>query len=271
MIHVATVHYRSDQWIDVQTTFLRRYLRHPYQIWANLEGVEQHAAQFDHVVPALGRHEYKLNLIAAEISAVSSPDDLIMFLDGDAFPIADPMPTVLQALSHHHLVAVQRPENDQDPQPHPCFAVTTVRNWMEIGGDWCPGHPWEPARSGARPVTDVGGNLLRLLELHHRTWLPLQRTNRLNLHPVWYGVYGGIVYHHGAGFRPALSRHDWLSQPRLLPQELRTLPIIGLSARTYDFVRLRYWARSTSRREATRSAHIYQDIKANPRFFERFL
>src|SRR4051812_39439082 len=51
VIHVVTVHYQSDQWIDVQLEYLARHLQEPYQVWANLEGVApEHDAKFDVVV-----------------------------------------------------------------------------------------------------------------------------------------------------------------------------------------------------------------------------
>ena len=89
VIHVATVHHKSAQWIDVQLDYLRRHLHEPYRVVANLEGVEHgHDSKFDRVVPAIGRHSGKLDYLAAEIVGEADPDDLLMFLDGDAFPIA---------------------------------------------------------------------------------------------------------------------------------------------------------------------------------------
>jgi hypothetical protein len=58
-------------------------------------------------------------------------------------------------------------------------------------------------------VTDVGGNLLGALEERGVEWEPILRTNRRNLHPLWFGVYGDLVYHHGGGFRRRpISRVD---------------------------------------------------------------
>src|SRR5438552_3959048 len=134
-----------------------------------------------------------------EISQVASPDDLLMFIDGDAFLIADPMPTIREGFEKAPLIAVRRAENFNEPQPHPCFCVTTVRTWNELPGDWTSGYTW-PGPTGRRGG-DVGGNLLRRLELTGTPWVELLRTNRVNLDPLYYAVYGGIVYHHGAGFR----------------------------------------------------------------------
>ena len=45
--------------------------------------------------------------MAAEVGATADPDDLLMFLDGDAFPIADVMPVVHRALDQ--MVLHRRP------------------------------------------------------------------------------------------------------------------------------------------------------------------
>jgi len=129
-----------------------------------------------------------------------------MFLDGDAFPIADVVPFLSEKLRHYPLVAVQRRENLGDPPPHPCFCVTTVRFWKDIHGDWKEGYRWRNQQGW--PVTDVGGNLLGLLEAAQLPWFPMRRSNKRELHPLWFGIYEDLVYHHGAGFRNPLSRFD---------------------------------------------------------------
>lgn len=133
MLYVATVHYKSPRWIEIQTDYLRRHLSVAYRTWASIEGIERsYATSFDHVLEQRGPHAGKLNHLALEICHVAEDDDLIMFLDGDAFPIADPMPVVTAALEAAPLVAVRRAENANDPQPHPCFCVTTVGTWRSL-------------------------------------------------------------------------------------------------------------------------------------------
>lgn len=209
MLYVATVHYRSPRWIEIQARHLRRHLPVPFQTWTSLEGIDGHSCDelFDVVLQQRGPHAGKLNHLAMEICHVASDEDLIMFLDGDAFPIADPMPLITESLERAPLVAVRRVENLNDPQPHPCFCVTSVGTWRNLPGDWSPGPVW-PGVAGRR-VSDVGANLMRALELSETTWVQLRRSNGSKLHPVFFAVYGEIVYHHGAGFREdTLSRSD---------------------------------------------------------------
>ena len=239
MIHVATVHHRSDKWIDVQLAYLRRHLNEPYRVVANLESVPgDHEHKFDRVIPAKEGHPGKLNLLAAEIVAEAQPDDLIMFLDGDAFPIVDPMPTVRKALDTSVLIAVRREENEGDQQPHPSFCVIRVRDWDRIRGDWSMGHCW--SNSSGEMVTDSGGNLLATLERRDLPWTPITRSNKVNLHPLWFAVYGNIVYHHGAGFRDPMSRSIRANQP---PPWTRVgqLPVLGNMIRAVDTARLERW------------------------------
>jgi hypothetical protein len=264
MIHVATVHWQTAKWIVVQHDYLARHMAEPYRVWGSLEGIDEtYTKWFDHVVPSLGTHAAKLNLLALAIREVAAPDDVILFLDGDAFPIADPMPVVRAALDESVLVAVRRDENAGDPQPHPSFCATKVESWEALHGDWSKGYGWA-AKSG-QPVSDVGGNLLFALQSRNMSWTPLTRSNRHNLHPLWFGVYGGIVYHHGAGFRTKkMSRHD--------SREIRPEP--PRSSRVG-----RWWQRQRRRRRKAQrvrentqlSEHVFQQLTTDPEFFRQFL
>jgi hypothetical protein len=85
VIHVVTVHHRSARWIDVQVGYLRRHLLRPYRTYASLEGVDPAwHDRFDVVVLSAGRHAGKLNHLARVVLDEADPDDLLMFLDGDA-------------------------------------------------------------------------------------------------------------------------------------------------------------------------------------------
>jgi hypothetical protein len=200
------VHFGSPRWIEIQARYLREHVGVPYQTWTSLQQIEpSYSAYFDFVIEQQGSHAGKLNHLANEILRVANADDLVMFLDGDAFPIADPMPLIERSLQRAPLVAVRRRENAGDPQPHPCFCVTTAGAWRSLAGDWSAGYSW--VNDAGERVSDVGGNLLRKLELTHTPWVPLLRSNRTNLDPVFFAIYSDVVYHHGAGFRGARGLH----------------------------------------------------------------
>jgi hypothetical protein len=261
MLHIATVHFESPRWISIQARELRRHLHIPSQVWTSLEGIDaSYGKYFDHVIDQDGPHADKLNHLALEICHTAEDDDLLMFLDGDAFPIADPEPLITSGLEKASLVAVQRVENYGDTQPHPCFCVTRVGDWKSLRGDWTKGYMWSDV--AGLPVTDVGANLLRQLDLTDTPWVPLLRTNRHNPHPLFFGIYGDAVYHHGAGFRWPISRVD-LQNVRPITQT--DLPMIGPLARRADRIRHQAQCRLIARRNLRQAEEIFQLIQQDER------
>jgi hypothetical protein len=268
VIYVATIHYKSSKWIDVQLGYLRRHITESLKTFAVLDGIdEQHHAQFDRVVPAKGGHEGRLNLLAAEISAQAKPDDIIMFLDGDAFPIADPMPAVHDALATTSLLAVRRDEANGDKQPHPCFCAISVGEWARLQGDWSTGYQWR-TNSGIA-MSDVGGNLLGCLERTGSSWTPLLRTNTRNDHPLWFGVYGSLIYHHGSGFRPPLSRVDLEALPPGLRGSGR--PVVGPIVDRLNEYRRERQVRAIQKRYERVGDRWFELLRRDPHFYERLI
>ena len=229
MIHIATVHWRDGRWLEPQRRYLDRNVEAPYRIHADTdqsgEGPDAHAA--------------KLNALATAIAREAEPDDVLVFLDGDAFPIA-PLDDFLRAtLGRVPLAAIRRDENLGDRQPHPSFCATTVGFWQELGGDWSRA-PW--TNDVGWEISDPGGKLLETLTEKRVDWHPLERTNRVNLHPVLFGVYDDVVYHHGAGFRAVFDRVDRLRAGAIpdLPADLAGEPPPGLAGVAWK-VRAKRW------------------------------
>jgi hypothetical protein len=253
------VHYGSPQWIEIQTKHLRAHVSVPYQTWTSLERIDPaYAVHFDHVIDQAGRHSDKLNHLAIEITNQAAEDDLLMFLDGDAFPIADPVPLITDGLAKAPLIAVRRAESNNDRQPHPCFCVTTVGTWRRLGGDWSPGYRWVDARG--KHVTDVGGNLLRELELTNTPWVEVLRSNHNDLDPIFFAIYGDTIYHHGAGFRAGeLTRtHHTLAPTRLpVPQ----VPVLRRGVMRINHAKWQAWERRTRREQAARSERMLERIR----------
>ena len=173
----------------------------------------------------------------------SNPNDWLIFLDSDAFPIADLRSYLEKKLTMHPLVAVRRDENLGEPQPHPCFCATTVGFWKEIGGDWSRGYAW-PTPLG--PVTDIGANLLGNLRERTVDWFPMTRSNKVDLHPVLFGVYDNQIYHHGAGSRAPVMRVDLANN-------------VGM-----DFSKI-------SAKNSALCAEVEREILIDPQFYARFI
>jgi hypothetical protein len=286
VIRIATVHWRDPRWIDVQLRYLERHLPQPYLVYADLEGIGgEHAGRFHHVSDlaatksfenGIFSHTEKLNALAETIAAEADPGEVLLFLDGDAFPIAPVGPFLEEKLARYPLAAVRRDENLDDVQPHPAFAATTVGFWQEIGGDWNPGYTWRNA--AGKEVTDAGGNLLGILREREIDWYPLLRTNRRNLRPLWFAVYDDLVYHHGAGFRGGLCRRDREAIGRVPEPPPDLPPGAGLPERLAWELRARKWywvdkrpvvkrERETLRRNKELSDRVYGQLQHDASFW----
>lgn len=215
MINVITVHFQSAKWVSPQLSYLERNIDTPFRVFASLNGIDdpQVRKRFHYASDIEGKHPDKLNTLAELVVEQSQPDDILMFLDGDAFPVQPLQPWLDETLSRHPLVAVQRRENCEDLRPHPSFCATTVELWKGLGCDWSV-TPWTTATGAV--FEDAGGTLAGVLASNAVDWLPLVRTNTYDRHPLWYGIYGHRLYHHGAGFRSRVSKVDKASSPALV-------------------------------------------------------
>lgn len=265
MIHVLTVHWKDDCWIDIQRRYLQHFITAPFQLYAFVNHIPvDHSAKFYYTnTEDITSHAVKLNLLADMASFnARSADDWLIFIDGDAFPVDDVVAFGEEHLAVHPLLAVQRRENFGDIQPHPAFCLTTVGFWRSIAGDWKEGCCWANARGEA--VTDVGGNLLAKLKERRVDWKPLLRSNRFDLHPLFFGVYGDIVYHHGAGFREAYSRVDKLNDGKISD------PNVNVLYRRYRSLVYHFNRPRTIRRNTALVREVYQDIVDDFYFFRKF-
>ncbi len=232
MVRIATIHYGDDRWIDLQLRHLESHTDEPYLVYARLYRIDhRHHSRFHWVgegVPNAGsrrRHGASLEEVAADwallaeaISREGDGDDPIVFLHGDAFPLEPWTGRVREMLAGAPLAGVRRDE-EFEPFPHPCFTVSTVGFWSGFGADWSLG---DPLVIGGVSHNDLGTALLERLEAAGIEWHPILRSNAWSPDPVWFGVYGGFLYHHGAGFRRSLSMRNVVrSERRALPRRMR--------------------------------------------------
>jgi len=196
VINVATVHWKSRLFQDIQYEYVSKNLDGP-RIWAFLDRVsEDHegkdgARYFFHKDSGQTNHLVKLDMLADLICEASAPGDVIVFMDGDAWPIAPMHEFIAESLKEFPVGAVVRTENGER-YPHPCFAFTTVGYWRETGLSWA--------------KQDVNC-MLKTLESRREGWTRLPRSGGLAEHPVFFSIYGDMVYHHGAGFRVPVSAY----------------------------------------------------------------
>lgn len=263
MIYIATVHWKTDKWIDIQLDYLKRHIKGDYHVYAFLNCLEKdHSKKFYyHSTEPIKDHALKLDILAAKIGFDSKDDnDVLIFLDGDAFPISDLENYIYGKIKKHKLLAIQRRENNGDNQPHPSFCVTTIKFWKKIRGNWQCENGWRNLHGEL--VRDIGGNLLSILKKYDINWYPLLRSNRRNYHPLRFGIYDDLIYHHGAGFRNAMSRLDFI----LFDQSTKIT--LNKSPNKY-FDRQKSLQRIIKKNNAL-SNKVYEIIVNNPNFYQKF-
>jgi hypothetical protein len=277
MIHIATVHWLDATWVEIQCRYFARWMKDtPYRLYGFLNGVdpEPYRRSFAYIsTEPIVAHITKLNLLADEICRVGSPEDIIVFIDGDAFPVNDFVPYVLRQLQNYPLVAIQRLENEGDPQPHPSFCATTIKFWREIKGDWSKGPKWRTNTGTMR--SDTGGVLWEKLTTAGIAWKPILRSNTVNLHPLWFGIYGDLIYHHGAAFRTpycsvdiAQARRCWWRRMVLDIANLRA--ISRLRGGWFQNAAFSFVMKERIARTLADSRMILAEIHVNDQFHRRF-
>ena len=150
----------------------------------------------------------------------------------------------------------------------PCFCVTTTGAWESLHGDWSAGRTWIGPRG--RPTSDVGGNLLRRLELSELDWVQVLRSNRRDLDALYFAIYGDVVYHHGAGFRDPMSRTILDSQSSRWPAGEK-IPVVGGLVRKANKARFRHWKNQQVTENRRMLDEVFDQIVADPEFYRRFL
>jgi|TARA_Y100000289_G_scaffold39202_1_gene38653 hypothetical protein len=219
MIHYITVHFGGDQWVDTQLKHIEKFTS-DYKVWCFFDEhmdtsphkhkyhfLENHCntsvAKKDGGMSGSYDHATKLdNLfkVVAEDEGTKD-DDVVIFLDSDAFPIDNVNEYVKSKLQSYIFCAVHRPEIIKCPIPHPCFAFCTMDFWINNNFSWMPP---DFTRAVKSCTYDTGGKVLSDLQRNNIEWLRIKRTNRSSIyyHPVFFSSYDNIVYHHGASSRP---------------------------------------------------------------------
>jgi len=256
-LYVLSAHWKEVDFIKLQHKYIKENIDMPYELWSTMDGFseaqfEKFKIKFDYCEKSWVRkgmhtmHSAKLNLLADKVCEVANDNDVLLFIDSDAWPIKPLKNYIHSKLKDYDACAVQRLENLGDIQPHPCFAFMTVKIWKQIEGDWKAGYQWTDSRNQKR--TDVGGNLLEKFNNNNIKWFKMLRTNILNPHAIFYGIYDDLAYHHGAGSRLKYTKYD-----KNIAEKTQTDK------------------RAIIRKNRILSEDILKEIKNNFKFYERFL
>ena len=133
--------------------------------------------------------------IALDTFKKSGQYDWLLILDSDAWPVDEQWFQIckrLMAIRERKGVAVIRYENF-DTFPHPCVFLAS-KKLIDSGVEF-----------RLRTHVNVLGDAVTDLSLAYKDFdndiVPLIRSNKVNFHPLFGGLYSHIFYHHGAGSR----------------------------------------------------------------------
>ena len=161
MIHVVTVHFQDERWIDAAAPVPRPL---PAGGAPRLRRAERHRPGARRAVLLRGRPRGQAPREAeparrGRAGAGATRDDLLLFVDGDAFPIAPVDSRDPRRDSRSRRSGATR--TPATASPTRASASPPSASGSTIGGDWRRGHKW--TASTGDQVTDVGGNLLGIL------------------------------------------------------------------------------------------------------------
>ncbi|HXB14344.1 MAG TPA: hypothetical protein VNV44_01240 [Solirubrobacteraceae bacterium] len=154
------------------------------------------------------RHASALDHLARKVPASF---DYVVTLDNDSFPVRDDWLDVLVGGCERGAAVSGVYRDEFAAVLHPFIHVSGLcvrrAELRELGVSF--GRNIDPL--GERQQTDefnrdVGQKITYEFLAGGRTIAPLHRSNKVNVHFVLGGIYGDVVYHHGAGGRRAFFR-----------------------------------------------------------------
>jgi hypothetical protein len=226
MIYFITIHHETGKFFNLQAKYIRTFTTKEYKIYCGMSGIttvdaQQHNIEFHNIInltDVKNQHWFRMNYLFNALQQHESlqPDDLVIFIDGDAFPIDSWEQKISSYLQAYPIAAIQRRENpepllreEQKRYPHPCFFATTVKFWVENKLEW---------RLDPFQGAHTAGVLIKMwLDEQKLESRPLLRTNAFNIHPLYFGIYDDIIYHHGAGNRIVYDSVDIWTRKGLNP------------------------------------------------------
>jgi len=217
-IHVITVHWPTADWADVQLRQLRFHVSSPRRFLAVLPDDRSIGFDIELRSPKIARtalysshsHWHNLNALTDVAIDGAHDDDVLLAIDGDAFPIDDLRPIIERTLFEraHGVLSIQTVGRQRTftDRPTAIFCAIRVGLWRRLGVGWQMASfrgTIQGEKGRLRGVKDTCGQLVKALIKRKISWRCLRRTNTFEL--VWprFGVYGDLIYHHGQAFRGA--------------------------------------------------------------------
>ena len=219
MIHIYTLHFKDDYWVDLQIKSFKKYIKVPYKSYAifshmNQEMYDRRKDDFDYFeVREKGRHIHKggnyhptdgNRHIFPVIKQNLEAGDIVIRIDSDAFFVDDVNEKFVDKVINKKFLAMYEPEHEWDLNyiaPHPAFYAFRGE-YLNQGLDAAMSEMVEDGHS------NWWGLLMNWYKENKIDWYPLKRSNQINLHPIYFGIYDNLVYHHFAGSRDKVTRVD---------------------------------------------------------------
>jgi hypothetical protein len=242
MIHIITHHFATTAWLEIQK---RHILKHtnpeqtPYKLYLakyNLEIPDDfelpdnwELIDLDILYPKDGKNEHYLQmewLYQNCIKDKAQDNDIIIFLDSDAFPCderwlesisigllgheyknispeykvpSDYEPACAVVIHFTENRGIAQPDHYY-PYPDLCFFATTKKVWEDNNLEWYIDYSNPEHQNPGFGMKD------KIMEANLGNVAAITRTNKFNAHNVMFGVYGGILYHQHCGSRAIIGR-----------------------------------------------------------------
>lgn len=190
---------RIDSLYKLQTRFIRKTtsnFKHVVCTNSNYSFSDSVVIKNDSV-PAekdfLGSRHHTMNLNFLLDYFKNSEAELFLILDSDCFPVKNGWMDILLSSMGDFLVAAPVRFENLETHAHPCafFFRRRALDYLKFE---------------VSELKSLTGTTFKDTCSNAREFFPLVRTNKFNPHPVFFGIYWDIFYHHGAASRYGLGR-----------------------------------------------------------------
>ncbi len=212
-VHITSTHYGNPFWIDIQIESIKKHLKVPYKTYmvhANMpKDIKDYTDEFDFLVSDprskfhnVDSHQLALPIIQKELQ----PNDIVIKIDSDAFFINDIDEAFLDRVDREKFIALKEPRHESNLEhdtAHPVFYAFKGEYLEEKGGlmnAMC--------TIQVDGASNWWGGVDNWLRKTIGKWGVIERTNVTNLHPLYFGIYGDLIYHNWAGSRIMRTRED---------------------------------------------------------------
>jgi len=214
MIRILTIHHETDIFLELQKKYIERFTSDEYVVYCGFTKFTQPTLGDEYKMIDLNKesitHANRLNHMTDIAMSDCDDSDILIMMDSDTFPISENWVNIIKNnLKENPITAIQRKENSAagmkcipELHPHICFLGTTVKFWSG-----------NKLRIANEPNT--GYNIGEWLKQNELDFTKILRSNAIDLHPLYFGVYDDILYHHGSGNRVPYDGVDVCNRPRL--------------------------------------------------------